>query len=163
MKLNVSAPAAIAVRIQSVKMLPAVIAKKFKARSNLNRHLKTVHQEDKRNIVSYEFNAFTNKCLECYKSFVKAEQLRYHLMTDHSKAFPEENYQFSCREGDFNCYPVYNLLWVIYIHFLEFDTWFKQICQINNSEYVRQKTRKTDDSKIVYFYCNRSGKFIFNL
>lgn len=84
--------------------------KKFKARSNLNRHLKTVHQEDKRNIVSYEFNAFTNKCLECYKSFVKAEQLRYHLMTDHSKAFPEENYQFSCREGDFNCYPVYNLL-----------------------------------------------------
>lgn len=71
----------------------------FTHQSNLNRHLKTVHQVGKRNIVSYEFNAFINKCSECGVSYVNIEQLRQHLTDFHLNAFPEESFQFNNTEG----------------------------------------------------------------
>lgn len=84
-----------------------------------------MHNLGKKNIVSYEFNVYINKCLECRLSYINIEQLRHHLTDVHLKAFAEDLFQFNNEE--------------------EFDVWLRNICRASNSEYVRQKTRKTKD------------------
>ncbi|CAH1103846.1 unnamed protein product [Psylliodes chrysocephalus] len=117
--------------------------KLFTLQSNLNRHLKNVHNRTETNIICYEYNIHSNKCLEgCHASFINIMQLRQHFTQAHKIDFEEKTLNFGNIEG---VYIVFFILFSFvnsYILFLEFENWLLELTKINNVRYVKQKTKK---------------------
>lgn len=71
----------------------------FSTQSNLNKHLRNVHKQEQKNIISYDYNFSNIKCLSCHCSFRFTCDLRYHLKLVHSQVIDEENMQFANANG----------------------------------------------------------------
>lgn len=120
-----------------------ICEKIFNRQQNLNRHKLLVHKIKERNIITYAYDVFSNKCLEgCEISFKFVDDLRNHLKLKH-------NFEMLCEELNFNSEN-------------EFNTFFSNLVKTENAEYTIShgpKLRKTENFSYEkrYYNCNRSG------
>lgn len=73
--------------------------KVFSSQKSLNKHLRNIHKQTEKNVHSFEYDMFNQKCLECRISFRQISDLRYHLQNFHKVEMMEEQHQFTTKDG----------------------------------------------------------------
>lgn len=130
--------------------------KSFSKRSNLNRHIREVHNLST-SAIAYEKEVWNYKCFEsnCNTSFQKSKGLIDHLQQKHNKHFEIEEIKLISQDGEFfhSCLKYTNKQL-----FLEFESWKSKIEFDYKCRYVTSTTHHNNNTgeTITYYYCSRS-------
>lgn len=107
----------------------------FSANSNLNRHLRKIHQEN----VQSPYNNV--KCALCESVFSSSSIYNQHLEKDHKVQIEVEHLTFSSKES--------------------FEEWKHGVESETTSQYIKSRgEKKTKNVNKTYYSCNRSGYYV---
>lgn len=107
----------------------------FSANSNLNRHLRKIHQEN----VQSPYNNV--KCALCESVFSSSSIYNQHLEKDHKVSIEVEQLTFSSKET--------------------FEEWKHGVENETTSQYIKSRgEKKTKNVNKTYYSCNRSGYYV---
>lgn len=107
----------------------------FSANSNLNRHLRKIHQEN----VQSPYNNV--KCALCESVFSSSSTYNQHLEKDHQVRIDIEQLTFSSKET--------------------FEEWKHSVENETTSQYIKSRgEKKSKNINKTYYSCNRSGYYV---